>query len=80
MSTNGLALSCFEQLVVDVQSPNQKQANNIFTEFPPIFTQIPASMAPAPRVSMITPGISSFSFTNSLGMFSALNINPFVLG
>jgi hypothetical protein len=38
---------------------------------PPIFTQISASMAPAPPVSMMTPGISSFSFTNSLGMSSA---------
>jgi hypothetical protein len=60
--------------VVDVQFPNQKEANNIFTEFPNLHSD-PAVNGSGTPVSMITSGISSFSFTNSLGMSSALNMS-----
>jgi hypothetical protein len=44
-------------------------------EIPPIFTHISASLAPAPSVLMIILRISSFSFANSLGMSSSLNMS-----
>jgi hypothetical protein len=53
----------------------KKAASNISTEVFQFFTQILASLAPAPPVLTITPRICSFSFTNSLGMSSSLNMS-----